>query len=163
VEGALGEFAGTRAARAELEAAIDQRLDDDGAAMALQLEDVFARVRVRAGEEERDADIDCVARHIEERRELRVARHRQLTDECRGNLRRFGSRHAHHSHAAAAGRSRCCHDGVGMAHARPRVPSWTRMTSLRRLFCEESGRASICGQRLREAFSAAIFRLMFHC
>ena len=44
VERALGEFAGPRAACAELEAAFDQRLDDHRPAVTLQLEHVLAGV-----------------------------------------------------------------------------------------------------------------------
>ena len=62
VKGALGEFTGPRAPRAELQAARDQRFEDDRAAMALQLEHVLAGVGMRAGKEQREADVDGLRR-----------------------------------------------------------------------------------------------------
>ena len=51
-EGALGEFPRPRTAGAELDAAFDQPLHDDGSAMTLELDHVFAGIRIRAWEEQ---------------------------------------------------------------------------------------------------------------
>jgi hypothetical protein len=116
VEGALGEFPGPRAARAELQATLDQRLEDHGAAVALQFEDVFAGIGLRSGKEQRDADVDGLAGAIEEARQRGVASLGQQAHQRRGDLGRLGSRDAHDADTPAPCRCCRCHDGVGMAH-----------------------------------------------
>ena len=74
VKRALGEFAWARAPRSELEAPLDQLLDDHGPAMALQLDHMLAGIGKRAGKEQRDSDVDRIARAIEEAGQGGVAR-----------------------------------------------------------------------------------------
>ncbi len=74
---------GARAARAELQTALDQLLDDHRTAVPLQFEHVFAGVGMRPRKEQRDADVDRVAAaRSMKRRERGVARRRQFSQRC---------------------------------------------------------------------------------
>ena len=72
-KGAFGEFAGPRQPQAgqqffsRLQAARQQQLQHDGAAMGLQLQHVFAGVGVRRGEKERQSVVDGAAVCVQKR------------------------------------------------------------------------------------------------
>ena len=66
------ELAGLGDARAELEAALQQQPQHDRAAVAVQLEHVLTRVRLRAPEKERDALVDGFAVGVAKSREHRT-------------------------------------------------------------------------------------------
>ena len=104
-------------ARAQFLAACHQRLEDDRTAMALQLEHVLAGVGVRRGEEQGEADVDGLARRIQETGQSGLARGRQFSHQRGGDFRRLGPRDAHDTHAAASWRGSRCHYGVLVTHA----------------------------------------------
>ena len=79
-ERALGEFAGSRLARAELDHAREQPAQCDRAAVRLQLDDVLAGERMRRREVDQQAVIDRLAVGIEEPAEMRVARPRRAAE-----------------------------------------------------------------------------------
>ena len=101
---ALGEFARPCPTGSELEASLDELLDDHRATMALQLDHMLARIRKRPGKEQRDSDVDRIAVAIEEAGQGGVARDRQFADQCRRDLRRLRPGDAHDPDAAASGR-----------------------------------------------------------
>src|SRR5476651_2410148 len=72
-EGALGEFAGLREPRAQLDASMKELLHHDRAAVALQLEHILPRIRVRGREEKRDTPVHDVALDGAKARQGRVA------------------------------------------------------------------------------------------
>ena len=116
-EGALRELARQGAPRAQLHHPGDQRLEDQRAAVAMQLEDVLAGVGVRAGEEERQAGIDRLLRGIEESGEDGAAGRRQLAEQDRGDLGCPRTRDADDPDPAPARRGGRRHDGIRAAHA----------------------------------------------
>src|SRR5690606_6330733 len=57
-KGALAEFAGAGQARAEARGLAQDPVEDDRAAVSLQLENVFSSKGMRAGEKQRDAAVE---------------------------------------------------------------------------------------------------------
>ncbi len=111
---------------AELHHPRHQRLENQRSTVAVQLEHMLAGVGVRAREEERQAGIDRLLRGIEEARESRPARQRQLAEQHGGDLGYPRTRNAYDPDAASSRRGRRRHDGVGAAHAGVRLPPLRR-------------------------------------
>jgi hypothetical protein len=72
--------------------------------VTLQLEHVLAGIGLGPREKQRDADVDGVARPVEESRQRGVTRDGQLANERGGDLGRLRTRDAHDPDAAASGR-----------------------------------------------------------
>src|SRR5690606_26193967 len=109
-EGAPREFARLREAGAEAHAPARDLAQHHRAAMALQLEDVLARVGARPGEEEGDPLVEEGAALAAEPAEARVARHEGAAGD---GLRDGGgerARDAHDANTAAARRGRDSRD-----------------------------------------------------
>ena len=88
-----------------LEAARDQQLQHDRATVRLELEDVFAGVRMRRREEDRQTAVDGVAIGREERDVGRVARRERARPRDRLDERReTAARYAHDADRAAPAR-----------------------------------------------------------
>ena len=104
-EGAPREFAGLREPGAERHAAAQDLAQHDRAAVALQLEHVFAGVRMRGGKEEGDAFVEeGAAGARESRRASRAAASGMRPDDGAGDLARERARDADYADAAAARR-----------------------------------------------------------
>ncbi len=111
-EGAPRELAGLGHAQADLapglQAARQQHLHDYRAAVALQLEHLFAGVRVRRGEVQREAVVDHAAARIEEGQVGGMARLERLAADRAHHGAHIGAGDAHDANAATA---RCGSDG----------------------------------------------------
>ncbi len=112
-EGAFGEFAGARMARAELDGPCQQQSQHDGAAVRLQFEHVFAGVGTRGGKEQQQAAVDELAGGIAERGVVRVARLRFAAEQGTRDRRRERTGYPQHADATDTGRGRHGGNGVG--------------------------------------------------
>jgi hypothetical protein len=90
-EGALRELAGPRQAAAEFEQALQQQIDDERAAVALDFQHVFAGVRRRRGKVQGEALIHAVAVRVQKTREPRLAWSRKRAENAGRDLRHLGT------------------------------------------------------------------------
>src|SRR4029077_14399676 len=112
--------------RAELDKSRDEETQHDGAAVRLELEHVFARVRARRFEVEQEPAIYRRAARVAERAVVRVTRRRLAPEQYASDRRGFGAGDTDHADATGAGR--CGHggDGVALCHALTLWPSRRR-------------------------------------
>src|SRR6202021_3455427 len=101
-EGAFAEFSGTRHAAAEFEQALHQQIDDEYAAVALYLQDMFAGVGRGCREVQGDAFVDAPALRVEKAREPRLARGGQRPENADGDLRHQRTRHSNDPNTPSA-------------------------------------------------------------
>src|SRR5690606_18805664 len=107
-EGAAGEFAGLgqpeAGAFSGFQATREQPSQDDGAAVALQFQHVFARVGVRRGGGDRKTLVDQRAIGVEKWQVVGVPRPQGPADQClREGVERLGGGDSHNADAAPAG------------------------------------------------------------
>ena len=86
-ECAFGEFAGPRPQAAEFQQALEHEIEDERAAMALQLEDGLTGVGSGRRKVQRQSPIDGLTLCADEARQARLARRRQEPKDLPGNPR----------------------------------------------------------------------------
>ena len=119
-EGAACELSGFREPSAIVHTRGEQHLHHNGPAMAVELENVFAGVRMRRRKGEGDAVVDRLAPWPYEARVRRLTRRRQCAKQSRGDARRCWTGEPDDADATAPRRRR---------HRRDRVPRY-RIVSL---------------------------------
>ena len=108
----LGKLARLRGPGAQFERPVDQPLQDERAAVALQLEDVLAGEGLRRRKVEGNTAVDHLAGGIDEIAQGRVTGSRQRPDHLPCDVRYAGTRQPHDTEAAGSPRRGDGADGV---------------------------------------------------